>query len=1005
MSRRQSVFSIAPHAPFLPTLVDRLLDGTLLHGWDPKGPFGLADVTIVLPTRRARLALAQALSDRGRLLLPDIRTFGGEVDDEEPFLPPFDAPPLPTAVKPLTRTLRLAKLIDAWARTTDGQRVLATPPNAAEVLGLANSLGSLLDDLTIEDVSVDNVLAVPPENLPENWQQVLEFLNIALRYWPASLAEAGAADAADLRNRRLRRQADLAEIIYGDRPVIAAGSTGSIPATADFLLAIANLPRGSVILPGLDTTLSTAQHETLLKSDASPHGHSQYVLARLVRHLGTTHSEVTELAAGPSERTTIVRQSLALAADTEKWSTARLAINNTLSMTTAGITTIAARTQDDEARAIVLAAREALAQRRTVGIVSPDQSLSRRIAAEFRRFDVEVDDAAGVPLFQSPAGRLARLVLAAAVSGFAPVDLMAVLQNPATTLGLERPVVGRLAQQIDLGLLRGQRPATGLKGLRALLAANVGEITKYPARRLTPEDGTAITDLLDRLGDAIQPLCDLLATPRFTVSDFASHLLAAVDGVTHKGDSPGMVELRAWAADLAAAEGEGPPVPPVTLDAVLAALMAGQTVKTMRPGRDDVMIWGQLEARLQNPDLLILAGLNEEVWPHVADPGPWLSRGMRLAAGLQPPEQRQGQAAHDFEMAMGNAEVILAFAERRGTSPSLPSRFLQRFEAFLGESAAKALRDKGRHWLDLARRLDAVGGLPVAAPRPVPIPPVDKRPKKLSVTEVETLFRSPYDIYAKHVLGLRKLQALGDQPDARERGSMIHEVFDRFVTGGHDFGARDAHVTLMRMAEEAFAGLDAIGERRDIWLKRFDRAAHEWLNYERLRDAIVAARHAEITGEWVLPIGFTLTGKADRIDELADGTLQILDFKTGSIPTPKSMKAFEAPQLLLEAAMARAGAFPGIAAAEISALTYLKIGLGPDALTTTPFKQRDGIDLPAAADEVSRRLQGHVDALLMSDARPMAARIRPDATRRYRGDYDHLARTDEWTIQAGEDEL
>ena len=91
-------------------------------------------------------------------------------------------------------------------------------------------------------------------------------------------------------------------------------------------------------------------------------------------------------------------------------------------------------------------------------------------------------------------------------------------------------------------------------------------------------------------------------------------------------------------------------------------------------------------------------------------------------------------------------------------------------------------------------------------------------------------------------------------------------------------------------------------------------------------------------------------------------------------------------------------------AAPISALTYIKIGLGPDALTALPFKPRDGIDLPAAADEVARRLQGHVEALLMSDARPLAARIRPDITRRYRGDYDHLARTDEWTIQAGEDE-
>ena len=163
-------------------------------------------------------------------------------------------------------------------------------------------------------------------------------------------------------------------------------------------------------------------------------------------------------------------------------------------------------------------------------------------------------------------------------------------------------------------------------------------------------------------------------------------------------------------------------------------------------------------------------------------------------------------------------------------------------------------------------------------------------------------------------------------------------------------------------------------------------------------------RHAEISGAWDLPIGFTLTGKADRIDTLVDGTLQIIDFKTGSIPTPKAMKAFEAPQLLLEAAMAQAGAFAGVPAGAVSALTYIKIGLGPDALTALPFKPRDGIDLPKAADEVARRLQGHVDALLMQDTRPLAARIRPDVTRRYRGDYDHLARTDEWTIQAGEDE-
>ena len=88
-----------------------------------------------------------------------------------------------------------------------------------------------------------------------------------------------------------------------------------------------------------------------------------------------------------------------------------------------------------------------------------------------------------------------------------------------------------------------------------------------------------------------------------------------------------------WAEELAALPNEGPTLPPVALDAVLMRLMAGYTVRSAVPRRDDVFIWGRLEARLQSPDLMILAGLNEDVWPEAADPGPWLSRGMRLAVG------------------------------------------------------------------------------------------------------------------------------------------------------------------------------------------------------------------------------------------------------------------------------------------------------------------------------------------------------------------------------------
>ncbi|HHY49320.1 MAG TPA: hypothetical protein GYA10_06190, partial [Alphaproteobacteria bacterium] len=250
---------------------------------------------------------------------------------------------------------------------------------------------------------------------------------------------------------------------------------------------------------------------------------------------------------------------------------------------------------------------------------------------------------------------------------------------------------------------------------------------------------------------------------------------------------------------------------------------------------------------------------------------------------------------------------------------------------------------------------------------------------------------------------------LGTLPDARERGTMIHQVFERFVAEGLDVESADALPALERMAAQAFAGLDAIGERRDIWLRRFRRAAEMFLRFERERDTAVLRRNAERKGEWVFPEldGFVLSGKADRIDELRDGTLAILDFKTGGVPKPKDMQNFEAPQLLLEAAMARAGAFPGIAPRDTSALAYIKIGLGPAAFRERPFSPRKGMTLMQAAEEIERRLQGHVQALLLSAALPMTALIRPAAQngrRPYPRPYDHLARTDEWTLTAGVDD-
>ncbi|RUT30316.1 double-strand break repair protein AddB [Arsenicitalea aurantiaca] len=1004
---RQSLFTIAPDAPFLPLLAQRILDGTLLSGWAQDDPFWLADVTIILPTRRARLALADALARAGHGLLPDIRTFGGEAEDEEPFLPPFDAPALPRQMPALTRRLELARLVAAWAHSPAGLSGFASPPNAAEILWLADSLSGLIDDFTTEAVDLARLGDIAPESLAANWQQTLRFLGIVLEAWPMHLAAHGAADAPALRNLRLARQAAAAPHLFGDRPVIAAGSTGSIPATADLLAAIARLPRGVVVLPGLDTGLSPEAHARLLDPARTNHGHPQYGLARLLRRFATTPEAVTELAPPGSGRRALIRAALAPAEETALWASTRPG-PEALEAMSAGLAILAARTADEEARAVAIAAREGLEAGRTVGIVTPDRNLARRIAAELARFNVRVDDTAGTPLFQSPAGRLMRSLLALAANGCTAVDLMALLNNRAARLGLPRAELARRADLLERGLLRGQRLLPGLSGLRAALAASAEGRLERPALKLEPADREAIGDLLDRLDALIAPVIARIEAQGLTAPALSGVLHAAFAAAVEGLDPPlvGTHEIGLWADGLAGAGTPGPVIAPVALDAVLSALMAGVTVRPQRPGREDIAIWGTLEARLQNPDRLILAGLNEDVWPEPADPGPWLSRGMRLAAGLEPPERRQGLAAHDFEMALGNGETILAFAERLGSGPAMPSRLVQRLEAYLGEARADAVRARGAHWLDLARRLDHVA-VPIPAMRPLPRPRADLRPRRLSITEVETLFRSPYDLYARHVLALRPLEPLGTDPGGRERGSLVHAVFARFVEEGHDPADPAALETLETMAREIFAGLEAIAARRDIWLRRFSVAAEAFLDFERARAPFVRSRHAEIAGRMAFPDldGFTLTGRADRVDRLMDGRLEIIDFKTGTLPDPGAMVRLEAPQLPLEAAMARAGALgapdePG--PGETAALTYIKIGLGPDAFTVTPFRTGEDQGVMDAADEALRRLQGHVSALLLADHLPMAARIRPDPRQRFRGDYDHLARTAEWTAIEGE---
>jgi ATP-dependent helicase/nuclease subunit B len=1025
--RRLNVFSIPPGEPFLEVLAGRLLDGSIVPGFPAPGdPLALARATILLPTRRACRALQDVFLARagGPLLLPRIRPIGEVEADEldladipEPFEP---APDLPEAIPPLERQLALTRLVLGALRAgAAGEGQTLAPATAGEAVHLATELARLMDAMATEGISWQGLKAIVPAELQRHWELTLEFLAIATRHWPDFLAARGLIEPAE--RRRLQMEAETERLARAPvRPVIAAGSTGSIPSTAALLEVIARMPQGAVVLPGLDRDLDEATWDLLARSgDAVPDpvpSHPQTALRQLLRRLDRlardevrvlTRSGAEDGAARARER--LVAEAMRPAESTDVWAVSRLEPES-VAGALADVALLEAANEQEEAVAIALALRETLeTPGRTAALVTPDRTLARRVAAELGRFGVAVDDSSGRPLPDTPAGAFARLVAETCRDGFAPVTLLALLKHPLTGLGLDPAAVRRGARALERLALRGPLPAGGSAGLRQALA--VEPVTRA-GKSLSAVERSQALDLAERAIAMLGPLEAALSsgaeTPLGALVALFTETLRSVasthDGaepLTRREDGRGLL---AFLAECASAASIAPPIRPSEFPELAVALMRGRVVRRAAPTEPRLHIYGLLEARLIAHDRVVLGGLNEGTWPATTRTDPWLSRGMRADLTLPAPERRIGLSAHDFVAALGTKDAILTRALKAGGAPTVPSRWLQRLFAVAGTTAADALRGRGARLVALARTLDRHTGEvgPVACPEPRP--PVAVRPNRLSVTRIETLIRDPYSIYARSILRLEPLEPIGEAPGAAERGTLIHDTLDAFAAAVAE-GATLTEETLIALGRKRFAPLKAYPELHAFWWPRFCRIARWYVGFEARRQASGAAIVTEREGRLDIDLGgrnFMLTARADRIEWQMDGTFSVLDFKTGRVPAQKEVAVGFAPQLPLEAAMVARGAFADIPAGLTPAeLTYVALKGTEPGGSEEPRLPREGT-LPEFVDatyqETVRLLKRFEDERV--GYRSLAASQRSLSY----GDYDHLARVREWGLVGGGEE-
>ncbi len=1002
------LFTIDPGAGFLDSVAGAWLEAC---GHDP---IACGDGLILLPTRRGVRALTDAflrVSGRPALLLPRIDAIGAP--DEAPMAM-AGAAEQPDAIGRIARQAALARLVLAHAEATTPAGVptlgntssvptlgntssvptlgnTSSVPTLGNAFALASSLADLIDEAARWDIDLARALpSLAPDALALHWQITLDFLAIVTERWPSALAATGLADPAARQSSLLASQAAAWSDRAPAHPVWLAGIIAATPAELALARAVARLPAGRLILPGLDLGLDEASWDTL--GDFHP----QAGLRRMLACLGATRGDVSTLGGSIPGRVALLRRAMLPAqAVAATW---RQPVPLDAPPPEPGLTLIAAADEQVEALAIAFALRDAIeTPGRTAALVTSDRALAQRVAAELGRFGILADDSAGERLADTPHAVFLRLIATTLADGLPPANLLALLKHPFATIGLTQAACRREARRLELLCLRGPRPLPGITGLRRAAAG---------ARRINETDRRAVEIFLDRLAAATAPLDDAVSRDRIRPVDLVAALLATAERVAEadrlwsgeEGEA-----LSAHMAELLEALAPLPPQPPSCLPGLLDASLAGVSVHGRRAlrGRDDaeihprLSIWGLLEARGQTADLIVLGGLVDGVWPAPADPGPWMGRQMRAAVGLPAPEAAIGASAHDFTMlACAAPRIILSYASRRDRAPAVPSRWIARLEACLAGAGQSLPPDPAVAWAASLDQPDT----PRPARPPTPRPPVSHRPRQLSVTEIETWLRDPYAIYARHILRLPPLAPIEEEADRALFGNLVHDALAHAYR--HDTVDADGLQSCFEAAIERFA------VRRGVaawWRPRLRRIA-EWIAAaEAARRATGAPSHlaTEIAGRWTLdgPAGpFTLTGRADRI-ECHEG-LAILDYKTGTLPSRRSMQAGWSPQLPLEATMATLGGFgDAFRDRPVAELAHWKLSGGPTPGETQSLRAGQKLDdlLADAWHGLEARIEAFDDPATAYLAQPFPAEAPAHAQ------YGVLARVAEWRIAEDEE--
>ncbi len=928
----------------------------------------LADVLFILPSQRAIKELQTAFFERmgnKTIFLPQMVAIGN-IEQEDVFADVFDNEVLIKSLCPtINKTQRLfsfVKLIQKMMAQQPDERV-----SLKQAFFLANSLAKLTDTVNNEELSFDCLQNLVPEEYAEHWQKTLDFLKIITQFWPQILREKGLQDATFNQVLMLKTQAEIWKKQNTKKKIVVAGTTATFPAMKSFVKTVLELENGEVYLYGLDKHLSPEDWD---KIDIT---HPQFELKELLFFLQEDREGVADVCLPKnSTREDFLSEVMRPAATTQKW---RSVQKNTDLFS--GIDMVVCKEPQEEASVISLILREALQHNKTARLVTTDRGLSRRVVGELKRWNIEVDDSAGYPLLTTPVGTFLRLIYNYVLSGFSKIETLALLKHPFCALEQDYADIRLLTRKMEIELYRKNKEDSQLQHLEQTL-----KVFAEPLRCLLQEKATNLSDLLNAhivVAEKIASTSD---------KDGASVLWKGSDGeacakmfadILENADALGEIETEEYIG-------------------LIEAMMSFVMIRNKYQTSEQIKILGPIEARLTQADITIVGGLNEGCFPLTPETDPWMSRGMKKDFGLPLQEKSIGILAHDFCAMTASGKVYLTRSERVDGAPASCSRWIMRMQTVIEALGGNVeeWQKQAQRYKDWAQKLFEPDKIYTIAP-PSPRPPVKSRPRELSATNVEKLVRDPYQIFASKILGLKKLEDVQKDPSQADYGSIIHKILQKFNEKYPKKLPENAKHELLDLGKEMFAHNLLSAEKMAFWWPMFEQTVDWYLETEQEYREKICKTFAEQEGEYLFNTSyapFKLTAKADRIDWTVENELNIIDYKTGKLPSKADVKNGWSPQLVVEAIIAKNNGFKNLPQnVAIGQLAYWKPKTKPTILDggVDAFVQERELAIKKMIEEYDEQ------------SKPYECRPVPKKAPSY-SDYEHLARVDEWSAKGEEEE-